>query len=125
MKRILEIMKRITEGDKKALGDLIGVVVTGSSEEREFAVALMKLHKDAASKSVNAFVKHFLSVTPKSAEAFVDACQMFGLSAESCGELLKLKGINTDDFIEENDDAEEVQDFLKDLKSLVEKFNKD
>lgn len=125
MKRILEIMKRITEGDKKALGDLVGVVLAGDSEEKEFAVALMKLHRDAASKSVNAFVKHFLHVTPKSAEDFVTACQLFDLPAESCSELLKLKGINTDEFIEEDDDDDEVQDFLEGLKSLVEKFNKD
>lgn len=124
MKRILEILQKLSEGDKKGIVELFRTLFTGTPDEKQAAILLMKVHRDVAQAAVIGFVKRFLALNPKRAAAFIDVCEMMGVPEEDCETLLKLKGITFDENKEEekNDDDE---DMLNELKNFLEKFNED
>jgi len=124
MKRILDIMQRIVKGDKKALGELLSVSLTGESEEKKVAFLLMKMHKDVAQAAVIGFVKRLLDLDSRKVDAFVDTCEMMGVPEDDCVALLKLKGITFDD-IKEEEMKKDFDDALKELKDFFDKINKD
>lgn len=124
MKRILEILQKLSDGDKKGIVELFRTLFTGTPDEKQAAILLMKVHRDVAQASVIGFVKRLLALNPKSVSTFIDVCEMMGVPEEDCGTLLKLKGItlNVDKEEEKNDD---VEDMLNELKDFLKKFNED
>lgn len=124
MKRILDIMQRLAKGDKKALGELLSVALTGESEERKVAFLLMKLHKDVAQAAVIGFVKRLLALNPKRADSFISTCEMMGIPEDDCVALLKLKDITFDDDKEEEMKSD-FEDALEQLKDFFNKINED
>ena len=124
MKRILEILQRLAKGDKKALGELLSVALTGEPEEKLTAIILMKIHKDVAQAAVSGFVKRFLALNPKKADAFINTCEMMGVPEEDCISLLKLKGITFDDDKEE-EMKKDLEDALDELKDFFKNINED
>ena len=124
MKRILKILRRIAAGDKKALAELLGVALSGTPEEKLTAIVLMKMHKDVAQASVVGFVKRFLALNPKKADAFISTCEMMGVPEDDCVDLLKLKGIDFDDDKEEKMKSD-LEDVLGDLKDFFDKISED
>lgn len=124
MKRILEILQKLSNGDKKGIVELFRTLALGEPDEKKFAFLLMKLHKDVAQAAVIGFVKRFLALNPKSVEDFIDTCEMMGVPEEDCGTLLKLKGITFDENKEEETNKE-VEEMLNELKDFFKKLNED
>jgi hypothetical protein len=120
MERILKLVQKLIKCDKSSIADMVQILVTGSQEEKVMAVAVTALVKSTTRAAVPAFVNHYLKTDKSNVDNFISACEMFQVPEENCVELLKLKGIEDIESDDDSKSANDEDDLMKTLKSILE-----